>query len=339
MTLGEYLKDKLIFIVISITSYILISLILGVCGLPITMIILILSIIIIPLIIVLLYDFNNKKQVYKSIDDILNGLDKKYLLPEIIEEPDFYEGKTLYEILSITNKSMHEEVNKYKFLQEEYREYIEMWVHEIKTPIASSKLLIENNKDKVTLSILEDLEKIEAFIEQALYYSRSNNVEKDYIVKEFPIIDSINNVIRKNKRYFREKKVGVLVDEEINSTVFSDTKWAEFILNQVIINAIKYGKDKNGIVKIYTKENENSLKLYIEDNGIGINEKDIAKIFEKGFTGSNGRNNEKSTGMGLYLSKKLCNKLSLGITIQSEINTYTKVEITFPKSKFILLES
>lgn len=339
MTLVEYLKDKLIFIVISIISYILISLILGVCGLPITMIILILSIIIIPLIIVLLYDFNNKKQVYKSIDDILNGLDKKYLLPEIIEEPDFYEGKTLYEILSITNKSMHEEVNKYKFLQEEYREYIEMWVHEIKTPIASSKLLIENNKDKVTLSILEDLEKIEAFIEQALYYSRSNNVEKDYIVKEFPIIDSINNVIRKNKRYFREKKVGVLVDEEINSTVFSDTKWVEFILNQVIINAIKYGKDKNGIVKIYTKENENSLKLYIEDNGIGINEKDIAKVFEKGFTGSNGRNNEKSTGMGLYLSKKLCNKLSLGITIQSEINTYTKVEITFPKSKFILLES
>ena len=147
----------------------------------------------------ILYDYNKKKSYYNQLLLSLQELDKKYLLPVVINEASFLEGKILYEILSITDKAMNVEVNKYKFNQEEYREYLDLWVHEIKTPIAASKLIIENNKNETTLSILEEIEKVESFIEQALYYSKSNELEMDYIIKETDLRKCINNTIKKIK--------------------------------------------------------------------------------------------------------------------------------------------
>ena len=113
-----------------------------------------------------------------------------------------------------------------------------------------------------------------------------------------------------------------------------DSKWLEFILNQIIVNSIKYRNNINPKVKIYLQEIKNGTKLIIEDNGIGISKDEIERIFEKGFTGNIGRINSKSTGIGLYLCKKLCDKLGLLIGIESEIDTYTKVSITFPMGSF-----
>jgi len=116
--------------------------------------------------------------------------------------------------------------------------------------------------------------------------------------------------------------------------IFSDIKWVEFILNQVLGNAIKYSKESNGIIKIYSTSTENKITLTIEDNGVGISERDIFRVFEKGFTGDNGRKFGKSTGMGLYLCKKLCNRLGLGISIESKLEYGTKVYINFPLGRF-----
>lgn len=343
MNIKEYIKDKQLYIGLR-----LVFLIFVVCILKLYQVEAITTKFIIILWIVLntlevTHDYNRKSRYYNEIKNILKDLDKKYLLPILINRPKFIEGQLLYDVLSVTDKAMNEEVNKYIFMQVEYKEYIDIWVHEIKTPIASSKLIIENNKNEHTLSILEEIEKVENNIEQVLYYSKSNELEKDYIVKEISLRQCINNTIKRNKKAIRDKNISIDI-QDFNKTVFCDIKWVEFILNQIITNSVKYIGNKainkklykvNGKIKVYIKENNNSTELFIEDNGIGIDEKDLRKVFEKGFTGLNGRKLKKSTGMGLYISKKLADKMSLGISVDSKINEYTVVKITFPEDNMI----
>ncbi|WP_334302799.1 ATP-binding protein [Romboutsia hominis] len=173
---------------------------------------------------------------------------------------------------------------------------------------------------------------MENYIDQVLYYSRSNDVSKDYIIKNFNLERIIRCVIRKNASDFINKRIGIDI-KEINFNVYSDEKWVEFILNQIINNAIKYSKESEGKVSINAVKNKNNIILSIKDNGVGINEKDIDRVFEKGFTGENGRIFGKSTGIGLYLCKKLCDKLGLGINIVSKQQEGTEIRIIFPVGK------
>jgi signal transduction histidine kinase len=161
------------------------------------------------------------------------------LLPEVVKRPNYYEGKVIYDVLSECNRNMHEHVNFYKNLQREYREYIETWVHEIKTPISSSRLIIENSESKEKNVLSDELRKIEEYINQALYYSRSTDVSNDYIVKEFEVKEAVKEVIRNNRRDFINKRISVDV-EAVSGKVITDLKWVKFIINQIIINAIKH---------------------------------------------------------------------------------------------------
>nr|WP_246582680.1 sensor histidine kinase [Clostridium mobile] len=279
----------------------------------------------------LTFEYINKKGFYQNLILIFNSLDRKNLIAEMIIPPTFKEGIILYDIIKGSNKAMLEEINKYKFIQEEYREYMELWVHEIKTPIASSKLIAQNNKSKAMDSVCEDLEKIEAFVEQVLFYSRSNTVEKDYLIKEVNLEKLCFNVLKKSSKIFIHNKVGVEV-ENLDMTVFTDAKWFSFILNQILINSVKYSNKSNARIKVSAEKMENSIMLSIEDNGIGIEKSQLSRIFDKGFTGTNGRKNERSTGMGLYICKKLCGKLGLSIKAYSEYGEGTTISIIFPKS-------
>lgn len=270
----------------------------------------------IPIIIIILYlialviEYLNKKSFYFNLLNTLNELDEKYLITEIINSPNFTEGKILKETLEQINKAMLENVNKYKYIQEDYKDYIELWIHEIKIPIATSKMIIENNKNTFTRNIDEELDKVENYIEQALFYARSNTVEKDYYIRKVELKEIVNDSIKKNKNSLIGEKISInLHDLEIQ--VNTDSKWIQFILNQIIQNSIKYKKqDSNLEIEIYAKQGKENVILYIKDNGIGIKRGEITRVFEKGFTGTNGRlANKKSTGIGLYLCKNLCNKL------------------------------
>lgn len=338
MNLKNYIKDKQISIILRLVFLVFIIYILSLLRVENITINFILILWIVLTTIEMTYEYMKKASYYNKVANILKEIDKKYLLPVLIDEPDFLEGKIFYEVLSITDKSMNEEVNTYIHSQEEYQEYIDMWVHEIKTPISSSKLIIENNKNEQTLSLLEELEKIEDFIEQVLYYSKGNELEKDYIVKEINLRKCVNNSIKRNKKLIREKNIAIeIVDFE--NKIYCDSKWLEFILNQIISNSIKYItntneklESKRSKIKIYTNQNENDIELFIEDNGIGIDEKDLKKVFQKGFTGINGRKLKKSTGMGLYISKKLSDKMYIGLSVESTIGEKTIVKIKFPKN-------
>lgn len=284
--------------------------------------------------IALFVEYYNKNKYYSNLKNRLEELEEKYLISEVIKKPEFSEGKILKEVLEETGKSMLENVNKYKRSGEDYKEYIELWIHEIKIPIATSKMIIENNKTKITQSINEELDKIENYIEQALYYARSNTVEKDYIIKKVNLKEIVNNSILKNKVSLIQNKVNVNI-HDIERYVYTDSKWCIFILNQIIQNSIKYSKKENRKLDIFSKEKKEKVVLYIKDNGIGIKKGEITRVFEKGFTGENGRIiGKKSTGIGLYLCKKLCDKLGLGIELNSERDKGTEVRIIFPKNSY-----
>ena len=283
----------------------------------------------------LLYEYFKKRKYYKKLQNILDELNEKYLITEIVESPDFIEGKILKDTLDQVNKSMHENVNKYKYLQEDYKEYIELWIHEIKTPIATSKMIIENNKNSATKSIEEELDKVENYIEQALFYARSNTVEKDYYIKKCNLNEIVNESIKKNKTILIQEKAEINT-HDLENTVNTDSKWVIFILNQIIQNSVKYrNKDITPSIEIYSEQKKENVILYIKDNGIGIKKGEITRVFEKGFTGTNGRlSGKKSTGIGLYLCKKLCDKLGIAIELNSEQGKGTEIRIVFPNSSY-----
>lgn len=261
--------------------------------------------------------------VRNESDEIINRLPK----------PKSYE-QTLYN--QVLEASYNEQSAKIQRLQEQkkdHEEFITSWVHQVKTPIAVGRLLIENDSSfpsKDTLySIEEELGKVENYIEQALYYSKIDDFSKDYLISEVELNRLVKEAVKKQAKTFINKKITI----EIKNTdfmVITDKKWLLFILDQVLSNSLKY-TSIGGKIKIYGLIEARIQKLIIEDNGIGIKPEDLDRVFDKGFTGYNGRENYKSTGIGLYLSKRLSRKLGHDMSIESKYGDYTKVAIIFPK--------
>ena len=331
MSFLNFLKEKVSYLV----SIIFLQITIAIFLMPYNVNkVIIMYIIFVPIIITMLMiflEYNKKKNFYNSVDSKLSELNEKYLLSEVIDVPSFLEAEKLEEYVRDLGRSMIENVNKYKFSQKEYKEYIEMWIHEIKIPISVVKLIIENNRNEVTKSIEEEIDKIENFIEQALFYARSSNVEKDYSIKKAKLKDIVNESIKRNKNVLIQSDININV-HDLDNIVYTDSKWIIFIINQIIQNCIKYSKDINRQIEIYSKEFNQRVELYILDNGIGIDSSDLPRVFDKGFTGKNGRIiSKKSTGIGLYLCKKLCDKLGMGIEITSKINETTCAILKFPK--------
>ena len=333
MSIITFIKERMLFLMVNLIMFLLIGILMKVVEVPINIIFILFLIWFGPLITYMFLEFIKYNRYLKNLTHTIDGLDKKYLLSEVINEPRFQEERIINEVLKECNKSMHENVKYYKDEQIEYREYIETWVHEIKTPIASAKLILENDNSNLSERINYEMKRVEGFIEQVLYYARSSDVSKDYIIKEFSLRSVVMKSVKNNSRDFINRNIKLNI-KEVEGTIFSDAKWVEFIINQIIINAVKFSIPNKGEVSIFSKINENNIILTIEDNGVGISEKDIDRVFEKGFTGENGRKFGKSTGIGLYLCKKLCDKLGIGISLISKEGLGTKVNIVFPQGKF-----
>ncbi len=211
----------------------------------------------------------------------------------------------------------------------ENQEIMEMWVHDIKMPIAIIKLIIEQNASSYFEKTLDEIDsevmRIENSVERVLYLSKLDNFHKDFLVQEVYLQNIIREVIRKYSKYFIAKKINLSLDN-LNHNVLSDKKWLIFIFDQLIGNALKYSKD-NGNIYITGELYSNYINIKIKDTGYGIKPEDMPRIFDKGFTGNNGRNNSKSTGLGLYLVKELCLKLNHDINVDSIYNEYSEFTI------------
>ena len=335
MRFRDYIKEKMVLIIGTILALVSVEILLLAYNISILIRVYCAFIIIFILVLAILIEYKKKKDYYNELIKNMEDLKEKYLISEIIKTPNFIEGKILKDILQDTGKSMLENVNYYKNIQEDYKEYIELWIHEVKIPIAASKMIIENNKNEVTKSIDEELDKVENYTEQALFYARSNAVEKDYIINKTNLKEIVNGAILKNKTTLINEKVSIELSNLKEEEVYTDSKWAVFIVNQIIQNAIKYSKKENKKIEISSQEKNDKVILYIKDNGIGIKKGEITRVFERGFTGENGRIiGQKSTGIGLYLCKKLCDRLGLGIELNSEKDKGTEVRIIFPKNSY-----
>lgn len=333
MSIKEYLNNRIGVISLNVISMIVLSIFLFSVGNAFNIIKIIVIVWGIGLAVYLMLEYRDINKIFKDVNKYIENIDKKYLLSEVVDSPKYIEAVPYYEMLKMSSKSMREEINTIKEQRKDYKEYIEKWIHEVKTPISAIKLLEENNKTSTSRLVLQQLEEIDSYVEQALFYARSEDVEKDYLVKEISLEKCINRVITRNKQVLIINNIDIEIID-VDKNVYSDSKWLEFILNQVIGNSIKYRNSKNAIIKIYANEIESGVELNIHDNGIGIPENEVSRVFDKGFTGNKGRLNNKSTGIGLYLCKNLCDKLGLLISITSEKDKYTKVKIIFPKGRF-----
>jgi signal transduction histidine kinase len=271
----------------------------------------------------LLREYFLKKSHYKTIYMLLDSLEDAHYIADTAPQAQFWEGKIMRDILQTAAKSMHDTLAKQRKETQDYHAYIELWVHEIKTPISGAKLICERGNYG---DVLAELRKVEHYVEQVLFYARSESVEKDYILREIDVKDLIAACVRENAKTLIAHKIQIEI--QAAGIAIADPKWIAFILQQLIDNAIKYAAKT--ITFIYQN---NTLR--VKDDGIGIPARDLPRVFDRGFTGENGRNTAQSTGMGLYICKELCTKMGLEITAESDDGT--TVAITFPKNPYIKL--
>lgn len=271
------------------------------------------------------------RSYYKALKDIIDTQENELI--NRIPEPRSYSQELFYNLLRKIYEEQSLKIQKLYDNKKDNEEFITSWVHQIKTPIAVSRLLMENNTNKtnsdVLLSLEEELDKIDNYVEQALYNSKIDDFSKDYLINEISVDRVVKDTVKKHAKNFINKKISVEI-KDTELIVLTDKKWLSFILDQILSNSLKY-TGRSGKISIYGVKDTKLQRLIIEDTGIGIASEDLIRVFDKGFTGYNGRQNYKSTGMGLYLSKKLALKLGHDIVIESEQGKYTKVTIIFPK--------
>ena len=282
-------------------------------------------------------EYFSKRKFYKDVNNSLEAMDQKYLVTEMIKKPDFSEGQIFVDSLYEINKSMKEHINSVEFTVSEFKEYLELWIHEIKVPISALKLMNYNeNMDPVKQK--QQIDKINYYVEQILFYARADAAEKDYLLNKCKIETIANKVVMDQKALLIGNKIKI-EKENMDVSVITDSKWLEYIISQVVNNSVKYmEKDKQSYIKFYTEKNEDMTTLCIEDNGMGIGEKDLPYVFDKTFTGANGRKDRASTGMGLYICKKLADKLGHKISIESKEGEYTRVKLSFGNNSFLDIE-
>ncbi|MDF2544725.1 MAG: histidine kinase [Herbinix sp.] len=324
MNLLSYINDKIIAIILQILGIVAISLFIISLGNSIDAVFLI---VIGWGIVALLYysiDYIMRKRYFKEILSCADQLDKKYLLSDVIQKPRRLEDIIYRKLLFQGNKAMLEEIANIRHERDEYKEYIEQWIHEVKTPLAAMKLICENNRSSETIKLLRELERANQYVEQVLFYARSEHVEKDYLIREINLTDAVKKSVLNHKQLLLEHQMQIEIN--CDSLIFTDIKWLVFILDQCIANSIKYGATK---LTFQSNVIGKETCFSIIDNGIGIAKEDLPRIFEKSFTGKNGHEQEKSAGIGLYLCKKLCDRLGIDIKAESQDGSYTKIIITF----------
>lgn len=261
-----------------------------------------------------------KKLIMESSD--IGSLDIK---GELVQD------EIIRDILILKDRIKYDEIKNLKENIDEINEYISKWIHEIKIPISICDLITDRLEDiEASKNIRNQMDRINFLVNQVLYSTRANSYSEDLLIQELSLEKLVREGIKKNSYSFITNKIDLELGN-LDYNVLTDKKWILYILDQIINNAIKYSRE-NGNVKIYSNEDEKIINLHIRDNGIGILQEDIERVFDKGYTGTNGRaKTYKSTGMGLYFSKKMADKLGHKMKVVSKENEFTEFTISFYK--------
>lgn len=244
---------------------------------------------------------------------------------------ELVQDEIIRDILILKDRIKYYEIKSLKENIDEINEYISKWIHEIKIPISICDLITDRLEDiEASKDIRNQMDRINFLVNQVLYSTRANSYSEDLLIQELSLEKLVREGIKKNSYSFIANKIDLELGN-LDYNVLTDKKWILYILDQIINNAIKYSRE-NGKVEIYSNEDEKIINLHIRDNGIGILQEDIERVFNKGYTGTNGRaKTYKSTGMGLYFSKKMAGKLGHKMKVISKENEFTEFIISFYK--------
>ena len=231
--------------------------------------------------------------------------------------------KMYTELLKLLTNEKNEEVNNILNSKKETMEYVTLWSHQIKTPITALQLLANDTDEEIRIEILNRLFEIEQYQDMMLQYLRLEGGGSDYVLADYSVKDMVNQVVKYFARIFISKGISVKIQVDESRKVVTDEKWMVFVLKQLISNALKY--TSKGEICISFDNDE----LLIKDSGIGIAKEDLPRIFDRGYTGYNGRKDKKATGLGLYLTKQILDRLNHKIEIDSQIGVGTRVFIKF----------
>lgn len=276
----------------------------------------------------LLFDYYKCRARLQELRAVMDGLDKKYLFAECAPRGRSVYERRLLELSRTAGKSMIRAVSDAREAQREYQEYVESWVHEIKTPITAAELICRNAGAKTRQKLLPELAQIQAHVERALFYARSESAEKDILIREADLAEIVAQAIGNHRTLLIESGIRVET-ENIEQKVYTDAKWAAFLLGQLLQNAARYRSD-NPVVALSAKRLGKQVQLAVADNGIGIPAHEQPRVFDRGFTGQNGRARGGSTGMGLYLCRRVAGCLETDLRLTSEEGRGTTVTLTFP---------
>lgn len=344
MKIRDFLKDKIpgfigVFIMCAIVAAIL-----KCFDVDVHASILIIVLIILTFGLSIIFDIRRKKKFLDTLYLNSHNIDKAYLVLETLDEPEYAEGMFLYDLLLHINTSMAEEIKNNEKESSEFREYIELWVHEVKLPLSAMNLKLTNliqkelqNGDEESERRIADYRKLlsqihitQGYLDQIMYYSRLGVSSKDYHLAGVSVNSLIKEVAVKNREGASDKDMSLKVSPlEEDTKIVTDDKWMVFILGQIISNSLKYKRDKDAVISLSAeKTNDKLVEIKVWDNGIGIPAGDIDKVFEKSFTGENGRYFSESTGMGLFIVKTLCDRLGHEVRISSSQGEWTEVTIS-----------
>ena len=328
MTLREFLSDRLKRIALQVICAGLATLFLFATGTQPGVLVILLIVFLLVFLTVNMFDFFQQRARLLELKSILDGLDRKYLFTECVPQPKGLFERRLFDLTRLAGRDMTGAVSDAQASQREYREYVERWVHEIKAPLTAARLICRELDGDTRRKLTAELSQIEAHVERALFYARAENPEQDCLFRQIELEKIAAQAIENHRSLLIQNGIRVEM-ENMNCAVYTDEKWAVFILGQLLQNAARY-RGPEPAVTLSAKPLGRQTQLIVHDNGIGIPAHELPRVFERGFTGSNGRIRGGSTGIGLYLCRKLAVFLELELRMDSQEGAGTTVTLTFP---------
>ena len=328
MTLREFLSDRLKRIALQVICAGLATLFLFATGTQPGVLVILLIVLLLAFLTVNMFDFFQQRARLLELKSILDGLDRKYLFTECVPQPKGLFERRLFDLARLAGRDMTGAVSDAQASQREYREYVERWVHEIKAPLTASRLICRELDGDTRRKLTAELSQIEAHVERALFYARAENPEQDCLFRQIELEKIAAQAIENHRSLLIQNGIRVEM-ENMNCAVYTDEKWAVFILGQLLQNAARY-RGPEPVITLSAKPLGRQTQLIVHDNGIGIPAHELPRVFERGFTGSNGRIRGGSTGIGLYLCRKLAVFLELELRMDSQEGAGTTVTLTFP---------
>ena len=334
-TLRAFLKDDLASLAIMLAALVCAIFMLAIIGVSMPAAFAVIAFLACCITIAEAIRFLRRRSFYNELAQLLRNIESASYFCGLAPDANFLEGRIDRAQGELLGALAADEMDEMTHDAQAYRQYIELWVHETKTPLASMRLMLSNDSGEADSKLMAELERVEAQVEQALYYARSTSVHGDYSIREVDLRNVCAEACKRQSSFLMAHGTLPVFDIAQGETVLADEPWLIFMLGQIIGNAAKYGA--HTITFSCVTEEPNTPRgrtvLTIADDGCGIPAKDVTRVFERGFTGAVGRTSGTATGMGLYLVANLCRSLGLHVSLASEEGVGTRVMISFPHDR------